>query len=93
MELEQFITRTLIDVVSAVKRANEATGGGQKFQLRAGEEISFDIAITVTEGTKTAKEGGIKVYALKLGGEKSDSNSNENISRIKFKIKPNSNLG
>ncbi len=93
MELEDFISKTLVDVVSAVKKANAETGGGVQFQLRSGEEVSFDIAITVTEGAKTEKGGGIKVYALNIGGEKSNTSANEHVSRIKFKIKPNHNLG
>ena len=92
MELEQFITATLVDIVSGIKKANKNFGGSDKFDLRSGEEISFDIAITVTEGTKKTGAAGIHVYALKLGGEKGSSVTNENISRIKFKVKPNYNI-
>ncbi len=93
MELKEFITKTLVDIFESVNETNDKIGSGKKFQLRTGDDILFDIAITVTEGTNKEKEGGIKVYALKLGMEKSNSNFNENVSRIKFKIKPNSNIG
>ena len=92
MQLDQFITNTLTDVVNGVRKANETFKETSKFELRTGEEIAFDIAITVSEESSSKKGGGISVYSIKLGGEKGSSDSNQNITRIKFKIKPNYNM-
>jgi hypothetical protein len=92
MELEQFITATLKDIVHGLKNANKELGGSDKFKIIHHGEVSFDIAITVTEESAGGGEAGIHVYALKLGGKKENSSINENVSRIKFKVSADSNI-
>lgn len=88
MELEQFITKTLIDIVNGVKNANKDFEDREKFDLMAKEEIAFDIAIAVTKENSKSGAGGIKVLSFELGGGKDNSILNENISRVKFKVRP-----
>jgi hypothetical protein len=92
MELEKFITATLNDIVNGIKNVNKGLGGGDKFSLKNHDEISFDIAITVTDGSEKSGGASIRVYALELGGKKAGKTINENVSRIKFKIKPIGNI-
>lgn len=93
MELDEFITKTLIDVVRGVRGANSnLDNSSDKFQLRAGEDVSFDVAVTISEKSDTSRGGSIKIYAVNLGGEKGASNINESVTRIKFKIKPNNSM-
>jgi hypothetical protein len=92
MELKEFITKTLKDITDGVLETNQYLKDGEKggFELYPNEDgsIIFDIAVTIGENSDTSKGGGIKVYALNLGGVKNNSNSNETVSRIKFKVKP-----
>lgn len=95
MELEKFVTNTLISIVEGVKNANgyfKKENKEAQFWLDYGKdnEVKFDIAITVSEESKKFGGGGIKVYAINIGGEKGKSDMQENISRIKFTVKPDS---
>ncbi|QNK78180.1 hypothetical protein H7F37_03600 [Winogradskyella sp. PAMC22761] len=49
-------------------------------------KIDFDIAVAVSNTQETDGEGGINVYALKLGTKLSDIEKNETVSRIKFTL-------
>jgi|GEM_PF-2451316 len=88
MKLEKFVSNTLTDLVNAVQNTNEKFKSKASFELNSEEGIIFDIAVTISEKEEGTKEGGISVYSIKLGGKKGSSNLNENVSRIKFKVKP-----
>jgi hypothetical protein len=57
---------------------------GNEHGIYAINTIDFDIAITTSNAKELGGEGGIGVYAMKLGGKISDIDKNENVSRIKF---------
>jgi hypothetical protein len=57
---------------------------GKSEGIHAINTIDFDIAITTSNTSEAGGEAGINVYTLKLGGKKSDTDKNENVSRIKF---------
>ena len=104
MELQEFIAKTLVDIKTGVSEANKTLAEleGKKMGVDAhpyfaiephGRDkkegyINFDIAVTVTQETKTTGGGGIKIAVASLGGEISDSGSQESISRIKFHVLP-----
>lgn len=88
MELAEFVKTTLVDIVKGLKGANSDLAGTDKFRLLSNEQISFDIAVTVSEESKSSAGGGIHVYAVKIGGEKGNLTTNESISRIKFNVTP-----
>lgn len=90
MELQEFITSTLESISKGLQDANKNLSGSNNYRLAFGKdgEITFDIALTVSETSDKSAGGGIKVYALSIGGEKGKSNLQENVSRIKFKIQP-----
>lgn len=49
-------------------------------------KIDFDIAVTVSNTNESNLGGGINVYSLKLGADKSKADTNEIVSRIQFSV-------
>lgn len=49
-------------------------------------EVNFDIAVTVAQNEDTKIGGGIKVCGLNFGSDGSNSNSNQTLSRVQFKL-------
>lgn len=104
MELDTFIKETLIGIQRGVKEANVAiassegtkvrTNGEMQYMMnanRSGEKelgILFDVAVTVTSEKSIEGEGKISVVGIALGGGKSSGATEQNVSRIKFKIDP-----
>lgn len=99
MELQEFITTTLIEIKEGVREANP--DGDRCFFMRPKEEkdagIDFDVAVTVRKEDKKSrggKVGGkIVVVELGLGGELSSKTSEVATSRIKFSVWPKKNMG
>lgn len=109
MELEEFISKTLVDIKNGVSNANDilAKAEGKTRGVDAnlyfaiephGREkkegyINFDIAVTVSKETATSGGGGIKIAVASLGGELSETGSEQSISRIKFHVLPYFTIG
>ena len=56
--------------------------------------INFDVAVSLSKEQETGAKGGINVMSLNIGGNLSDKDIKETVSRIKFSINvvlPNSN--
>lgn len=92
MELKDFIKRTLIDIVTGVEEANKEKN---RFHLtsqrhhgtgESGQKVEFDVSITVNESSDSDIKGGIKVALVSLGGGVKESESNQNIQKIKFEV-------
>src|SRR5687767_6942883 len=60
---------------------DKASGGYNPIQ-----NIDFDIAVTISEGSQDKLGGGIKIASFNIGGETKAENKNSTISRIKFTI-------
>lgn len=104
MELDRFIEETLMSIQKGIKNANikiakeegEAvrTNGAMQYIIdsnRSGEKdrgIVFDVAITVTSERSKGGAGKVSVVGFSLGGGKNTIASEENVSRIKFKVDP-----
>jgi hypothetical protein len=104
MELDTFIKETLMGIQKGIKEANIAiaekegtdvrTNGAMQYQMeqnRAGGKdggVVFDVAVTITSEKSTEGAGKISVVGLSLGGEKNATATEQNVSRIKFKIDP-----
>lgn len=104
MELDTFIKETLVGIQKGVKEANIAiaasegtavrTNGEMQYMVnanRGGEKdggVSFDVAVTVTSEKSVEGEGKISVVGIALGGGKSSAATEQNVSRIKFKVEP-----
>jgi hypothetical protein len=101
MELNEFITNVLTEVVLGVKNANKTLspdGSGAPFEIEAYRRdnergfINFDIAVKTTEGTIKGGKAGIEVLNIGIGGKAEKNSSSEISNRIKFSILPNRNI-
>jgi len=93
MELDKFISDTLRGIVAGVSDANKKLGRGQFVIYNIRENaVEFDVAVTVSEGKTEVVEGslggGAFGFLAKLVGKQSNSKSDTNISRLKFRVKP-----
>lgn len=99
MQLKEFIATTLVEIQQGVQQAIERCGESQTAGVinpvwpalhtpveRGIREVSFDIAVTVSEGKTGERAGGIKVAGIGIGGMLSGTKENNSISRIQFAI-------
>jgi hypothetical protein len=102
MDLETFIAETLRQIVKGVQMAQRCEdcqdakivpnsienkrAGTTTFLEERIEQIAFDVAVTVTEGSE--KKGGIGVFtgAFGIGGQANANTANNSVSRIKFSV-------
>lgn len=91
MELQQFITESLKQIMTGISKAQEddantGTINAYNTSMLPIKEIEFDVAVTVNEEQGT--NGGIGIFAGAIGvGAKGQSlSSNSSVSRIKFSI-------
>jgi hypothetical protein len=92
MELKDFIKQALLDVVNGVEEANVEK---DRFRLtnhkhhgtgENGQQIEFDLSVIVNESTENNIKGGIKMALANLGGGHKESESNQNVHKIKFQV-------
>ena len=99
MELEEFISKTLISIAKGMKSANEETkleDGRVLFTIepvswykdRTDGCIKFDVAVTASKESGLKGGGGIRIWSIGLDGKKEVSTSDQIVSRIKFNIAP-----
>jgi hypothetical protein len=87
MELDEFVRKTLEQVIDGVgqackhARANKAHIGSSSYS-----PIEFDVAVTVTEGSESKADGGIKVAGIGIGGHGKTELTNSSVSRVKFTV-------
>jgi hypothetical protein len=106
MDLKDFVSQTLTQIVEGVKESqtvatargasvNPILSGTQAEAAKHGflwseagfaQVVSFDVALTVTEGTGT--KGGIGVFAgaLTLGASGQSATTNSSVSHVKFSV-------
>lgn len=103
VELDKFIEKTLVSIKRGVRAANVEVAkddGGTLGNDRAAvyalydkhdkkdNGITFDVAVTVSTKGENKGGGRINVVGLSLGGEISDADIHERVSRIKFAVMP-----
>ncbi len=92
MKLKNFIKHTLVDIVKGVKEANEETNRfllTSQFHERTGEsgqKVEFDLSVIVNEQSESDIKGAIQVALVNLGGGFKETESNQNIHKIKFEV-------
>ena len=108
MDLQEFITETLTQIINGVVAAQEIAAkhgaevnpflaGGPSINSAHGfistkrsginaQVVSFDVALTVKEGTGT--KGGIGIFAgaVNVGSSGQSSEENSSVSHVKFTI-------
>ncbi len=92
MELQQFISDTLFNVKmglsNANKRINEAENKQSKtFVINQGDQVSFDIAVTVNDESAGNVGAGIRIASIGIGSDLETKTAQGSISRIKFSVK------
>jgi len=89
MDVKEFISETLKQIMDGVVDAQEHTKGKNAiiapyYDYR--KTVSFDVAVTVVEGKETTGKAGISVWSIGAGvGGKTESSSST-VSRIRFEI-------
>lgn len=83
MDLKSFIKQVLIDVVSAVEEAERVSGREIIFQVRDGQNMQFDVAVTA-EDSETA-DAGIQILKIVKGGMNTEV-KNSTTSRLSFSL-------
>lgn len=93
MELSQFISDTLINIKDGLSTANKKIRENEQktYVMNAGDEILFDIAVTVGEENNSNINAGIKVISIGIGSDLEAKSVSGSISRIKFAVKNNFN--
>ncbi len=99
MELNEFVTETLVEIQRGVQQAiqrcaelkingviNPVWGTSQDVGGSHIKEVQFDIAVTVSDKTAGKVGSGIKVMGINLGGDLSESAESAHVSRIQFSI-------
>ncbi|MEK7613136.1 MAG: hypothetical protein AAB449_03265 [Patescibacteria group bacterium] len=88
MELKDFITKVLSDIVNGVEAANRDAIREIKLDSSKGDRtVEFDIAVTAEDTLTTEGQAKVEVLSLISGGggvEKEVKNSS--VSRIKFGV-------
>jgi hypothetical protein len=70
MQLKDFVTETLRQIVDGVKDAQQAAkvnGAVIAPYNKNFEKIEFDVAVTATEGTGTEGKVGINIWSIAAG--------------------------
>lgn len=97
MELEEFITTTLLSIKKGIRGANlkiseedgKTLGIDDTIQYQINHDskgVKFDVAVTVSNESETEGGGKIRVAVVDIGGGKTITSKEEHISRISFEI-------
>jgi hypothetical protein len=100
MELDEFISKTLQQIVDGVESARRAKGneivnptvvgiipsGKSYVNERLIHYIDFDVAVTVQDSRDTQGGGKISVLGMNLGGKMDASTQSQTVTRIKFDV-------
>jgi len=92
MELQEFITNTLVAITKGVEDANQVSN---RFQISGqihhgkginGDSVEFDVGLEVNESDQKSGKAGIDVSVIELGGDIKTAKSNQNTHRLKFRV-------
>ena len=98
VELKDFISETLSQIVSGVRNAQDMltenepnaavapTGQGTKDETLLNQMVEFDIAVAAESGKKTSGGIGIIVGAINLGSTGKSSSEQSSTNRVKFSV-------
>jgi hypothetical protein len=98
MELNDFVSETLVQIVKGIESANESLLPGkakaeQPFLLHhsmgdhpQAPHVEFDVAVTTQAEASGTAQGRAKLLVVAAGLDGSVSISKENVSRVKFSV-------
>lgn len=90
MELKEFVTKTLVEIIEGVteaqSKAKDAPGGVVPTKADPIERVAFDVALTTSKSKES--KGGIGVFlgGAGIGGQKQAAGEAKSFSRIKFSV-------
>ena len=103
MDLEDFIKTSLKSIYLGVTGSNKEIFGEELgksessvFVIMHGDKesiVEFDIAVTAEASSKKEGKAGLKIHVAELGGGVNSSQSEQKVSRIKFRVKALSMIG
>ncbi len=84
MDLEEFITTTLVSIRKGIAGANKDT---KAYKITPEDKVvNFDIAVEVSKEGKTEGGGGLKIHIVEAKLGKGHTNKESNVSRINFTV-------
>lgn len=89
MDLKDFVSETLIQIVAGINNAQQSTlpkGAAIVPYYEKLEKVEFDVAVTVLKGTETSGGAGISVWSVGAGVSGKSESSTSTLSRIKFSV-------
>lgn len=87
MELKSFVTKALIELISAINDVEKISKQEVTFARSQDNKcVTFDIAVTAENTSKGTVEGGITVLGLNLGGDSALESKSSCVSRIAFGV-------
>lgn len=108
MELKEFVTLALVQIVNGVREANQELLGESKAASDAknpfllaysgGEDpdtphVEFDLAVTTETDSKAAGGASATLHVVAFGLGGSKSTINQSVSRVRFSVTVNEHLG
>jgi hypothetical protein len=91
VDLEEFVSQALQEIVGGVRKANGALGQGTFTLLpgadqKAGRGIHFDVAVTTREEARTGGGIGARIAVLRVALDKGKADVSEQVSHIAFAV-------
>jgi hypothetical protein len=88
MELDEFVQKTIEQVISGVANAGEhARVNGARIAGKSWRQIEFDLAVTTTKGNESQKGGTIAVWdIIGVKGQNKAETTSSTVSRVKFSV-------
>lgn len=91
MDLKEFVSETISQIIDGFVEAKERTKGknvsiGGSKEIESQQKVSFDVAITVVEETETTGKAGISVWSIGTCISGKSENTSSTVSRIKFDV-------
>jgi hypothetical protein len=95
MNLKEFVSSSITQIIEGVADAIERSKNRERAFVNPVDpiedhtdatELSFNVAVTVTDRTEAGGKAGITVVGFKLGGGVDIAFENQSISRLAFKV-------
>lgn len=95
MELKEFVTETLRQIIDGVVEAQAYAGGrgsvigydkARATKSESPQVVEFDVVVTVQDGVQTKGGAGVAAGVLVLGSQAASDRSNQSSSRIRFAV-------
>ncbi len=96
MDLQTFVCETLCQIQAGVQDAIKRGGAGVINPLFSRydqdkqdivEKVTFDVAVTASEGEEREGKAGLRVWSVGVGGAIKGATASETVSRVQFAVR------